>query len=158
MLRRLSQICVDSARTCWRASRFLCRDPRSALLLLRMAWWVVALSVMVRALPLPRVFSIITPRHRHVSTGDSATTQARLAQLLDLLLSANWLVFTPTCWKRAAVLHRYLALNGIETQIVFGVRREGEGVLAGHAWLEVSGQPILEADAPNYRVTYSFPA
>lgn len=121
--------------------------------------WVVVLSLLIRVMPLPRIMSLITPRHRpRMPVGNPAHVQARLARLLDLLLGTNLWVFTRTCWKRAPVLHRYLALNGIETRIVFGVRREGEGVLSGHAWLEAGGQPLLEATAPEYTVTYSFPA
>jgi hypothetical protein len=56
------------------------------------------------------------------------------------------------------VLYRYLALHGIETRVVFGVRKEDEGLLAGHAWLEADGQPLLEAKSPDYSITYSFPA
>jgi hypothetical protein len=67
-------------------------------------------------------------------------------------------VFKPVCWKRAAVLHRYLSINGIATRIVFGVRNETGGNVSGHAWLEANGQPILEQTPPEYVVTYSFPS
>jgi hypothetical protein len=66
-------------------------------------------------------------------------------------------MFKPICWKRAAVLHRYLSRNGIPTRIIFGVRNEAGGVFDGHAWLEANGQPILETTPPEYVVTYSFP-
>ena len=74
-----------------------------------------------------------------------------------LLLSADFLMFKPICWKRAAVLHRYLSRNGIPTRIIFGVRNETGGKVDGHAWLEANGQPILESTPPEYVVTYSFP-
>jgi hypothetical protein len=67
-------------------------------------------------------------------------------------------MFKPSCWKRAAVLHRYLLRNGINTRIVFGVRNENGGKMAGHAWLETDGNPILENSPPEYVVTYSFPS
>jgi hypothetical protein len=82
----------------------------------------------------------------------------RVAQLLDALLGLNFLCFTPTCWKRAAVLHRQLALRGRETRVVFGVRREGGDPLAGHAWLEANGEPLFEKLLPEYAVTYCFPS
>jgi hypothetical protein len=78
--------------------------------------------------------------------------------LIDALLGLNVLCFTPTCWKRAPVLHRYLALQGIQTRIIFGVRKESDAALAGHAWLEADGRPLLEATPPRYTRTYSFPA
>jgi hypothetical protein len=84
-------------------------------------------------------------------------TQDELASAIDLLLSADVLMFKPICWKRAAVLHRYLLRNGIPTRIIFGVRNGADGHVDGHAWLEANGQPILEKTPPQYVVTYSFP-
>ena len=155
---KLQQVLREGVRTTWRAGRFLLRDPRATLLMLRMAAWVTALSLLVRVMPLPRLMRLITPRVRRPRTVDATLVQAKLARLIDLVLATDLLVFTPTCWKRAPVLYRYLALNGIETRIVFGVRKEGdEGTLAGHAWLEADGQPVLEAREPDYTKTFSFP-
>lgn len=81
-----------------------------------------------------------------------------LAVAIDALLGLNLFVFKPVCWKRAAVLHRYLALSGTATRIIFGVRKDANGQLDGHAWLEAESEPILETDPPNYTVTYSFPS
>lgn len=81
-----------------------------------------------------------------------------LATAIDALLAINLFVFKPVCWKRAAVLHRFLALRGIETRIVFGVRKDEADELTGHAWLECEGQPILEPQTPGYTVTYIFPS
>jgi hypothetical protein len=106
-------------------------SPREAWLLMRMAWWVAVLSAAARLYSLPRA--------------------------LDLLLAADFFIFTPVCWKRAAVLHRYLSRSGISTRIIFGVRNESGGKVAGHAWLEREGHPILENTPPEYVVTYSFP-
>ncbi len=142
-----------------RAARLLWSEPGSALLALRMGAWVVALSLLIRILPLPRAMRLVAPRRPGTKSGDPARVQARLATLLDSVLGADFWVFTPTCWKRAPVLHRYLALRGIETRVLFGVRREGDGdKLSGHAWLEAGGEPLLEATPPDYKVTYSFPA
>ncbi len=142
-----------------RAARLVVCEPGSALLAARMGAWVVALSLLVKLMPLPRAMGLLTPRlSRRRTTADAEFVQARLARLLDSLLAADFWVFTPTCWKRAPVLHRYLALSGIDTRVLFGVRREGSDTLSGHAWLEASGEPILEKIPPDYKVTYSFPA
>ncbi|HEY0099872.1 MAG TPA: lasso peptide biosynthesis B2 protein [Pyrinomonadaceae bacterium] len=141
-----------------RAGRFLKRRPLEAFLLLRMATWIVLLSLLIKFLPLPRVLSLVAASGRSQKPKNSRITQQRLAQLVDALLGLNVLCFTPTCWKRAPVLHRYLALNGTETRIVFGLRKEKESLLAGHAWLEADGRPLLEASPPQYIQTYSFPA
>ena len=135
--------------------RFIMRTPREALLVSRMAGWVVLLSALIRVQPLPRVLKLMTPRTR-VPLKQFPSNE-RIAQLLDLLLGIDFFVFRPICWKRAAVLHRYLALHGMPTSIVFGVRKQNEGLLEGHAWLEAGHEPILEKSPPEYRVTYSFP-
>lgn len=141
-----------------RATRFAARRPRSVLLLLRMAFWVAALSMLVRFLPISRALRLLTPWRKSAPPADADAVQRRLAGLLDSLLAADFWVFTPVCWKRAPVLQRFLALHGIETRVVFGVRK-GEGdELDGHAWLEAAGEPVLEKTHPDYKVTFSHPA
>jgi hypothetical protein len=137
---------------------FALRCPRETLLVARMALGVAALSAAVRALPLPRALSLVASRARGVRRKNDGLSDERVAQLLDALLGLNFLCFTPTCWKRAAVLHRQLALRGRETRVIFGVRREGGDPLAGHAWLEANGEPLFEKLLPEYAVTYCFPS
>lgn len=142
-----------------RAARLVVSEPGAALLAVRMGAWVFALSLLVRFMPLPRAMALVAPRRgARAAPPDTAHVQAKLARLLDSVLAADFWVFTPTCWKRAPVLHRYLALCGIPTRVLFGVRREGSDALSGHAWLEAGGVPILEKTPPDYKVTYSFPA
>lgn len=149
---------LKPVRTASRAARFALHEPRSALLALRMAFWVAALSLMMKLTPIPRALKLVAP-HRRATAGteDVAGEQLRLARILDSVLALDFWFLTPTCWKRAPVLHRFLALEGIETRIVFGVRREGEDPLSGHAWLEAGGAPLLETSVPDYKVTFSFP-
>ncbi len=136
----------------------LVRDPSESTLILRMAAWVSILSLLVKFRPLPRALQMVSlgaPRDRRDHSGE---TQRRLARAIDLLLGTKLLVFKPICWKRAAILHRYLALHGIATRIVFGMRQGPDGAVDGHAWLEIAGKPILESKTPNYKVTYAFPS
>src|SRR4028118_590003 len=149
---------AEKVSTLRRAASFIRRKPDECFLILRMAVWVVLLSILIKFLPLPRVLSLVAIRTHGDRPKHPALTQRRLAQLVDALLGLNVLCFTPTCWKRAPVLHRYLALNGVETRIIFGLRKEKETLLAGHAWLEADGRPLLEASPPHYIPTYPFPA
>jgi hypothetical protein len=139
------------------ASKFASR-PGEALLLCRMAWWVAVLSVTARLYSLPRALQIVAGNRIEKRPVKGEASQVELARAIDLLLSADVLMFKPICWKRAAVLHRYLLRNGINTRIIFGVRNDTGGKVAGHAWLEENGQPILENAPPEYVVTYSFPS
>jgi Transglutaminase-like superfamily len=140
-----------------RATRKCLAHPAEAWLMCRMAWWVSVLSVAARCYSLPRALAIVAGSPTNQRATDVAVQQ-RLARAIDQLLSADVLVFKPTCWKRAAVLHRYLARNGLATRIIFGVRNEADGKVAGHAWLEAEDGPILESAPPEYVVTYSFPS
>ena len=141
-----------------RTMRKTVQGPGEALLLLRMCGWVLLLSVAVKVLPLPRALRLVSTKTKAPSETPAEEIQKRLADAIDLLLKTDFFILKPICWKRAALLHRYLALNGITTRIFFGMRKESNGSVAGHAWLEASNGPILEAAVPNYAVTYSFPS
>ena len=123
-----------------------------------MAWWVVVLSVAARRYPLPRALEIVAGRPSDEPIITDRATAEGLARTIDLLLSADVWVFKPICWKRAAVLHRYLARSGTQTRIIFGVRNDPAGKVTGHAWLEAEGRPILETTPPEYVATYRFPS
>ena len=150
-VKKVSRLIFGTAR------KFASR-PGEALLLCRMAWWVAVLSLTARLYSLPRALQIVAGSRNEKHLVQEPVSQDELARAIDLLLSADVFVFKPICWKRAAVLHRYLLRNGIDTRIIFGVRNDSDGKVAGHAWLEADGQPILENAPPEYVVTYSFPS
>ena len=141
-----------------RALRKAFLGPGEALLLLRMAGWVLLLSIAVKMVSLPRALRLLSTNTRSPSQRPLSETQKKFGDAIDQLLKTNIFILKPVCWKRAALLHRYLALNGIATRILFGMRREPDGSISGHAWLESSGAPILETTVPQYAVTYTFPS
>ena len=153
---------IQTFKKCLRLSHAVARKcvfrPDEALLLLRMAWWVSVLSAAAKLCPLPRALALVSGRETHQPQIQDAELANRLARSIDLLLSADLLVFKPICWKRAAVLRRYLSRRGLATKILFGVRNDGAGSVSGHAWLESNGLPILESAPPEYVVTYTFPS
>lgn len=123
-----------------------------------MALWVVLVSLLARVTSLPRAHQIASLGVRSRSAAGHAETEAHLARTLDRLLRRDVLVFRPTCWKRAIVLQRFLALRGIESRVNFGLRKQADGRLQGHAWLERDGRPLLEHDLGAYIVTFSLPS
>jgi hypothetical protein len=135
--------------------RLAIRRPRRAWLIIRMASWVAVLSGLVRICALPTALRTVSTATR---SRQKEIAQTDLESAIDAILGLDVLVFKPSCWKRATVLHRYLALAGVPTTIVFGLRRETGGELKGHAWLECQGEPILETAPPAYKVTYTFPS
>ena len=140
-----------------RAMRKFVKQPGDAWLLCRMAWWVSVLSIAARFCSLPRALALVAGRGSRTRRADGASAE-QLARSIDLLFSVDLFWLKPICWKRAAVLHRYLLREGITTRIIFGVRNETDGKVAGHAWLEADGVVILESSPPDYVVTYRFPS
>jgi hypothetical protein len=134
------------------ALRLAIRDPRSLLLTIRMSIWIVVTTIVAPFVSLPTLCRLAETRRRWSTT----LPPEELARHVDRVFHVG-LVRDGMCWKRAAVLRRYLQLNGIETAVVFGVRRE-DGKLAGHAWLEHEGVRFLERDAREYTVTFRHPS
>jgi len=123
----------------------------------RMAVAYFAVSALARLLSLPRAFAHLSPRLRP-QAGDQRRTDA-VVNALDTLLTARIPFLHPQCWRRAAVLHRFLRQEGIDTVIVFGVRTEGPRTVEAHAWIEHSGQPFAEAaETAAYQRVFEFPA
>jgi hypothetical protein len=123
-----------------------------------MAWWVAYLSAVTKFCSLPRSLELVSGLESATIKNEDAELPERLAKSIDLLLATDIFFLRPICWKRAAVLRRYLSRNGISTQIIFGVRNEEKGEVDGHAWLVHDGKPFLEKTPPEYVVTYSFPS
>jgi hypothetical protein len=122
-----------------------------------MGLWVAILSLVVKFCSLPRALRIVSASASgKQSSGDSG--EQDLATAIDAVLGLNFLMFKPICWKRAAILHRFLSVRGKATRINFGLRKGAGGALDGHAWLEADGHPILESGLSHYTVTYVFPS
>ncbi|MGA8810075.1 MAG: lasso peptide biosynthesis B2 protein [Thermoanaerobaculia bacterium] len=131
-------------------------DWRSLLLSARMGAWVILISISARLVRLPTMFRMAETRRRWAPS--ALLPAEEIARRIDRVFHAG-LVKDGSCWKRAAVLRRYLLLNGIETEVVFGVQRGDGGALAGHAWLERAGVPFLERELPQqYTVTFRYPS
>ena len=140
------------------ARRKIVANPRDAALTARMALWVLLISVLAKLTTLARAQQVASFKIRSAPAAHTSETPTNLGRMIDSLLGIDLFVFRRSCWKRALVLHRYLALNGIESQIRFGLRKGFDGKVIGHAWLERRGQPLLEDNALNYVVTFSLPA
>jgi len=136
--------------------RLIVVRPRRAWLMARVATWAVVLSTTVRFCALPTALNLLTVKPAGKS--GASFDQPEIVSAVDAVLGVNVLVFTPICWKRASLLHRFLGQRGCDTTIVFGLRKDSGGELAGHAWLENGGKAILESEEPNYTVTYRFPS
>ena len=132
--------------------------PREAALRARMAFWVVLVSVLARLTSLPRAQRVASFGVRSRSARRASVTPAQLGAAIDSVLGIDLFVFRRSCWKRAMVLQRFLALNGIQSRVHFGLRKGSEGKIEGHAWLEHQGRTLLERETGTYVMTFALPA
>ena len=139
------------------ATRKIFLEPREFILRARMALWILLISLLARLTSLPRAQRIASFKVRSSPVKGRTETPAELGRAIDSVLALDLLVFRPSCWKRAMVLQRFLGLNGIESQVKFGLQMDKDGTVSGHAWLEHQGRPLLEHETGSYVVTFSLP-
>lgn len=95
--------------------------------------WFVAVSVMLRALPLPRLFA-----HLSSSRGSRrpAIPPAQLGRAIWRSLAIAG--YRPRCLTAALILYRLLDEQGQAAELVIGLPRDPHDKRA-HAWVEVDG-------------------
>jgi hypothetical protein len=119
--------------------RAVVSGPSDLLLSGRMAAWAGLLPVLKRVLPLPRLVTLMAPRHRH------APDERRLVVVVTV---ARWLYRTralrDNCLERSLITYRYLPDGNGESRLVLGIRKGEDGPL-GHAWLTLCGEPVHDS-------------
>ena len=131
---------------------------RTALSLSRQDWqrylqaWFLLLFIDLglRMLPFRRLQSWLKTRPaRPAPPFNETESMIRLTQSAVDRAIRNHL-YPMTCLRRALTLQRMLARRGVDSELRFGVQRQGESITA-HAWLEHNGQPLGETQAVEKR-------
>jgi hypothetical protein len=103
----------------------------------RMLAWRVALPVLKRALPLPRLVRLTAPSRRRGSAGAEQVVAA------SELLFGERTAASGDCLERSLLTYRFLGEAGLEPQLVCGLQRAG-GELVCHYSVLVGGAPLEE--------------
>ena len=139
---------------------------RDAAPLARIAalWPVAAVSKRSLALPaLARRFDAAPPPADRAGRGGAhaggTVPPWRLARLIDGLLRRAYRSCPGYCVERSLLLFHLLRRDGRPARLCFGVEATAGGGLAGHAWVELDGEPVAERRDPRerYRTTYAYP-
>jgi hypothetical protein len=133
--------------------RLAFRDTRTFLLTMRLAYWILVVSLIAPLFSLPEMLRFVEGRLR--TPRQPRWSPIELSRGVERIL-ASGLIPDGACWKRAAVLRRFLRAEGIDASVAFGIRDAGQK-LVGHAWLERQGLPYLEHEHPQYIVTFRHP-
>jgi hypothetical protein len=103
-----------------------------------LAWWV-ALPLLKRALPLPRLvrFAQLDPR----PGARDLERERKIAALAEWLFKVRPRTARDNCLERSLVAYRFLGRLGAEPELVVGVGDKEEAT-AGHVWVVVDGRPV----------------
>ncbi len=61
--------------------------------------------------------------------------------------------YRANCLKQSLVLWWLLAVQGIASEIKFGVQRESEQFVGGHAWVECAGMILIDSQEFHQRIS-----
>jgi len=131
---------------------------RSAARILRLR---LVLPLLLRRGSLPALLARLDAEARSPAPprAGAAGGQDALVDLVDRLTRPLRLWRT-TCLWRSLAGYSALRAAGDDVRFLIGVKLDGAGELAAHAWLERGGRPSLGAPGPEegYRVAFAWPA
>jgi len=98
-------------------------------------------------LPLPALARWLKPKRRALVVDSGREGAQRIAQCVDDLLQRSPYLVRRGCLTRGITLYFFLCRAGLDVDLHFGVG-EVKGAIEGHCWLEMDGEPFLEATDP----------
>jgi hypothetical protein len=119
------------------------RSPADAWLALRMVTWRLAVPLLKRLLPLPRLAQLLWKKPRRAERDPAR--EERVMTLADALSGPRGSRRLDNCLDRSLIGYRFLSHAGADPELVIGVARAGEEV-RGHVWLRLDGVPLRETD------------
>jgi hypothetical protein len=121
------------------ALRGLVSTPADAALLARMLAWWVALPLLKRSTPLPRLvrFAQLDPR----GAAREPEQEAKVAALAEWLFKMRPRTARDNCLERSLVAYRFLGELGARPVLVVGIGGEHDQTI-GHVWVTVDGRPV----------------
>jgi Transglutaminase-like superfamily len=130
----------------------LVRKP-PPLLLIRLAAAALAAPVLIRG-GLPRLQRWLEPPSSRRVGDPLAADQvaAQYGRWVDSIIRRGQPLVRPGCLTRGIALYYALRRTGIDVALCFGVGSDN-GAVAGHCWLVLDGQPLLERTDPRVMFT-----
>jgi transglutaminase superfamily protein len=105
-----------------------------------MAGWRLAVPVLKWRLPLPRLARLMwTPSRREQR---DRPREERIVTLSEALCGPHGDSVLDNCLERSLVSYRFLSQAGAEPELAFGVARDRDDPVPGHAWVRLDGEPV----------------
>jgi len=106
----------------------------------RMAAWRLAVPLLKWRLPLPRLARLMWAETRRPER-DRAREQ-RIVTLAEALCGPHGGRVLDNCLERSLVSYRFLSQAGADAELAFGVARDRDDPVRGHAWVRLDGEPV----------------
>ena len=116
------------------------RSPADVWLAARMTGWRIAVPLLKWRLPLPRLARLMWTRSRRADR-DRAREQ-RIVTLAEALCGPHGDSVLDNCLERSLVSYRFLSQAGADAELAFGVARDRDDPVRGHAWVRLDGEPV----------------
>lgn len=102
--------------------------------------WALAMPVLKRVVPIPRLVGVMAAGRRSVR---DERREERVAKAAWWASRVQLVRFPENCLERSLVAYRFLGRAGADPTLVLGVAKEGGSVI-GHAWILVDGAPVQD--------------
>jgi len=142
MTKLVTQVTVPNLTLFRKLSKWRASPPPERHLFLE-AWLLLAVAgSALRFLPLHRVQVLLQRICPSSGPPLAEGGPERLARLVDAAARRHF--WTARCLERSLVLQALLTRGDLRPDLRIGVHRDGESLRA-HAWIEVAGRPVGEA-------------
>ena len=116
------------------------KSPADVWLAARMGAWRLVVPLLKWRLPLPRLARLMWTASRR-DERDRAREQ-RIVTLSEALCGPHGGRVLDNCLERSLVSYRFLSQAGAEPELAFGVAKDRDDPVRGHAWVRLDGEPV----------------
>lgn len=111
-------------------------------------------SLAISLLPFRKVAAAASRPGRKAAAADSQTVRRVRGSVQAWARRVPW---RTVCFQKGLALHWMLRRRGIGSVLLYGARREGEG-LEAHVWVDVDGETVIGGrEAPSFACLARFP-
>ncbi|HYE27119.1 MAG TPA: lasso peptide biosynthesis B2 protein [Allosphingosinicella sp.] len=135
-------------------SRLMRLGPSDWLLFAEALATLAVASAAIALLSFRRVAAAASAPARDGARSDAQTVRRVRGAVQGWARRVPW---RTVCFQRGLALHWMLRRRGVRSVLLYGARRDGDG-LAAHVWVEVDGETVIGGEeAPNFACLARFP-
>jgi hypothetical protein len=111
-------------------------------------------SLAIALLPFRRVAAAASARGPKAARTDPEAVRRARSAVTGWSRRVPW---RTVCFQKGLAVHWMLRRRGVPSVLLYGARRDGDG-LAAHVWVDVEGETVIGGDeAPNFACLARFP-